>query len=213
MDIPGLITLPYKLERAAPPFETNAVKYPEALVRYFLKALTKIGDRVFDPFAGLGTTLFVAEAMRRVPYGIEADEQRHAWVAGQLQHWLQLVHGDSLRLAKLGLPPMDFCMTSPPFMRQSDRWNVLAGGDAKRTGYTAYLRDMRKVFAQVATVLKPRTRLVVQVDNLPGRTFTPLVHDLQAAISHSFRQEGEVIVRWTGAPEDYTHTTCLIFRK
>ena len=71
------ITLPYALEREAPPFEGNDIKYPEALVRLFLKKLTKPGNRVFDPFAGLGTTLFVAEEMRRIPFGIERDERRY----------------------------------------------------------------------------------------------------------------------------------------
>ena len=78
------ITLDYALERAPPPFEGNDIKYPEALVRRFLKEFTRPGDRVFDPFAGLGTTLFVAEEMRRIPFGVEQDERRHAWVAGQL---------------------------------------------------------------------------------------------------------------------------------
>ena len=64
------VTLPYALEREAPPFEGNDIKYPESLVRHFLGRCTKPGDKVFDPFAGLGTTLFVAEEMRRVPFGI-----------------------------------------------------------------------------------------------------------------------------------------------
>ena len=81
------IALPYGLEREAPPFEGNDIKYPEALVRHFLKQSTSPGDKVFDPFAGLGTTLFVAEEMRRIPFGVEHDARRHGWVAGQLTRW------------------------------------------------------------------------------------------------------------------------------
>jgi hypothetical protein len=73
------------------------------LVRYFLQEFTKPGDKVFDPFAGLGTTLFVAEEMRRIPFGIEHDPRRHQWVAGQLKNWANLKYGDSAKLSFL--PP------------------------------------------------------------------------------------------------------------
>ena len=45
-----MIKLPWTLERDAPPFEGNDIRYPESLVRYFLKAYTKKGEKVFDPF-------------------------------------------------------------------------------------------------------------------------------------------------------------------
>ena len=38
------ITLPYALEREPPPFEGNDIKYPEALVRFFMKWL--VGGRL-----------------------------------------------------------------------------------------------------------------------------------------------------------------------
>ena len=129
------ITLPYALERAAPPFEGNDIKYPEALVRYFLKEFTSPGDRVFDPFTGLGTTLFVAEEMRRIPFGVEHDARRHQWVAGQLTHWANLVLGDSAKLCSYGFPKMDFAMTSPPFMPRHHRWNPLVAGNPANAGY------------------------------------------------------------------------------
>ena len=108
------ITLPYALEREPPPFEGNDIKYPEVLVRYFLQEFTKPGDKVFDPFTGLGTTLFVAEEMRRIPFGIEHNARRHQWVAGQLKNWPNLKYGDSAKLSSYRLPRMDFSMTSPP---------------------------------------------------------------------------------------------------
>ena len=57
-------------------FQDDDVRYSESLVEHFLEQYTQKGDVVFDPFAGFGTTLFVAERMGRVPYGVEIDQDR-----------------------------------------------------------------------------------------------------------------------------------------
>lgn len=208
----SFITLPYKLERDPPPFESNAIKYPESLVRHFLGEFTRRQSRVFDPFAGLGTTLFVAEEMGRVPFGVEADRQRHAWVAGQLQHWTHLVHADSGKIPLLGLPKMDFCMASPPFMAKNHQWNPLYAGDPAKAGYARYLRRMTFLYKQVATVMKRGAPVVIHVDNIHGRTYTPLVRDISLAVSRVLRPEDEIVIAWDGAKEDHRHTHCLVFR-
>lgn len=167
---------------------------------------------MFDPFLGLGTTVFVAEELNRVPYGIEYDQQRFEWVAGQLQHWTNIRHADSARLNRLGLPKMDLCLTSPPFIRKSDKWNPLFAGDPAKAGYDLYLKQMGRIFAQVAQLMKKRARVVVQVDHLPGRITTPLVHDFARVISPHLIFEQETIVAYRGGDPAYRHTHCLVFR-
>lgn len=206
------ITLPYRLERDPPVFETNAIKYPESLVRHFLRHYTKRGARVFDPFAGLGTTLFVAEEMGRTPYGMEYDPKRYEWVAGQLEHWGNLVHGDSARVGAQGFPKMDFCMSSPPFMPMNQQWNPLYAGDPSRAGYTKYLSRMKTIYSRVADIMKRNAVIVIQCDNIPGRVYTPLVRDLNLCLSKIFKLENEVIIAWDGGKKDYRHTHCLIFK-
>lgn len=212
MPSPSFVTLPFTLERAPPPFEGNDIKYPESLVRHFLKAYTKKGQRVFDPFAGLGTTLFVAEDMGRIPYGIEANPQRHAWTAGQLKHWQNLIRGDSARVARFNLPKMDFCISSPPFMQRDDKWNPLYGGDPAKAGYDRYIKRMVQIYGRLMPVMKRHALVVVHLDNLPGRVFTPLVWDLGHALSAVMKPAGEVVVRWENPRPDYSHTHCLLFR-
>lgn len=208
------ITLPYKLERAAPPFEGNDICYPASLVRHFLDLYTKRGSRVFDPFVGLGTTLFVAEEMGRIPYGIEAERERFEWVAGQMTHWNHVFHDDAANCAKLELPKMDFCMTSPPYMPRDHRWNPLYSGDPSQAGYDNYRRRMKYIFGQIHTCMKRGAIVVVQVDNLRrGKCFTPLVHDIGAAVGASFRMMDEKIIRWENGPADYPLTHCLVFKK
>lgn len=208
------ITLPYKLERPAPPFEGNDICYPAALVRHFLKEYTKKGDKILDPFAGLGTTLFVAEEMGRIPYGIEAERARFEWTAGQLENWQNIFHEDSAHIAQLPLPKMDFFMTSPPYMPIDHDWNPLYSGDPAHQGYAAYMSRMRYIFGEIEKVMKKGAMGVVQVDNLRHtRTFTPLVHDIAAAVGDSFRLLDEKIIRWENGPADYPYTQCLIFKK
>ena len=206
------VTLSYALEREPPPFEGNDIKYPESLVRYFLKQFTKRGDKVFDPFAGLGTTLFVAEEMRRVPFGVEQDERRHQWVAGQLEHWRNLLQGDSSKLSSYRFPKMDFSMTSPPFMQRHHKWNPLCGGNAAYAGYEAYLRGIQDIYRQLARLMKRGAIVVVHADNLPGRSYTPLVRDLSLAIGEVLRLETEIVVAWEGGPRSARHTHCLVFK-
>ena len=123
-----LITLPWKLERTAPPFEGNDIKTPEGLYRHIYKSFTKKGDKIFDPFIGLGTTMFVAEEMGRIPFGIEAETQKFEWVAGQLENWMHIINDDSFKSDKYTLPKMDLIITSPPFMEAHTKWNPLYGG-------------------------------------------------------------------------------------
>lgn len=208
----SFVTLPLTLERAPPPFEGNDIKYPESLVRYFLKSFTKKGQRVFDPFAGLGTTLFVAEDMGRIPYGIEADPQRHGWAAGQMAHWQNLICGDSARAQGFGLPKMDFCMSSPPFMRRDAQWNPLCGGNPAQAGYARYIRRMVHIYARLIPLMKRNALVVVHLDNLPGRVFTPLVWDIGHALARVIKPAGEIVVRWENPRPDYAHTHCLLFR-
>lgn len=213
MSTSSFITLPLILERPLPPFEKDDIKYPESLVRHFLHLYTKQGDRVFDPFAGLGTTLFVAEEMGRVPYGIEHDERRRDWVAGQLGHPAHLVRGDSGDMPDFGFPTVDFAMTSPPYMPRHHRWNPLYGGDPSYAGYGVYLERMAHIFGRLRGLMRRRAVFVLQADNLSGRDgYTPLVRDLGLAAERHFRLIDEVIVAWENARSDYRHTHCLIFK-
>lgn len=214
MNHDNFITLPWKLERGAPPFEGNDIKFPESFARHIIKKYSKRGDKIFDPFTGLGTTLFVAEELRRIPFGFEAEEQKHQWVAGQLENWTHLIHDDTAHLEKYNLPKMDMVLTSPPYMPRHHKWNPLYGGDPKHAGYDKYLKRMSFIFGKVGNIMKKNASLIVQVDNLRhGKIFTPLVRDIKNAIDRSFIQTGETIVQWDNPKPDYPHTQFLVFKK
>ena len=131
-------------------FQDDDVRYPESLVKHFLEQYTQKGDVVLDPFAGYGTTLFAAERMGRVPFGVEIDQDRVNFVRSKLSNSESIIHGDSRLLADITLPKIDFSITSPPYMTKGNHpENPLTGYKTIGKGYQAYLRDIRSIYKQL----------------------------------------------------------------
>jgi len=53
----------------------HSAVFPESLPEWFIKLFTKEEDWVLDPFMGSGTTIKVAQKLRRNSIGIDIDEQ------------------------------------------------------------------------------------------------------------------------------------------
>lgn len=194
-------------------FRDDDVRYTRELVRHFLDVYTKPGDVVLDPFAGFGTTLLVAEAMRRIPYGIEYDQQRAAFIRTVLQKYSEhLICGDARRLASYELPLIDFSMTSPPYMTSQSRHNPLTAYQTLDGNYRQYLQEIRDVYQQLTGKLKPGAHVVLEVANLKHEQgTTPLAWHIAEQVSGVLRFEGEIVVCWDEYGYGYDHSYCLIF--
>lgn len=62
----------------------HSAAFPEELPQWFMKLFTQEGDTVLDPFAGSGTTLFVAERMGRNVIGIELMQEYYQMIKEQI---------------------------------------------------------------------------------------------------------------------------------
>ena len=62
----------------------HSAAFPEELPQWFMKLFTQEGDTVLDPFAGSGTTLFVAERMGRNAIGIEIMQEYYQMIKEQI---------------------------------------------------------------------------------------------------------------------------------
>ena len=215
------IILPYVKRRQIPEeFHDDDNRSAESLVEYFIHQFTQPGETVFDPFAGLGTTLLTAEDMGRIPFGIEADEQRYEYIRSQLVLKENIILGDSRNLDTFHLPPLDFVITSPIFMRNDETKNPLSGFKENGT-YQMYLDELQSIFRKMREFLKPSTKVVVEVFNLGAtdtRPMTLLAWDMARALSRVLRFEKEIIVCWQGddrgdSPHKYgyDHSYCLVF--
>jgi len=215
------IILPYVKRRQIPEeFHDDDNRGVESLVEYFIHQFTKPGDTVFDPFAGLGTTLFTAEDMGRNPFGIEADEQRYGYIRSKLAMKDNIIHGDSRNLDKFQLPPLDFVITSPIFMRSDETKNPLSGYKENGT-YQMFLEELQDIFRKMREFLNPGAKVIVEVFNLGAtktRPMTLLAWDMARALSKVLRFEKEIIACWQGKDRGdsphiygYDHSYCLVF--
>lgn len=194
-------------------FQADAnIRLAPALATLFLKEHSRMGDTVLDPFAGFGTTLLVAEAMGRTAFGLEIDAGRVAYVRSKLGHPQRLIHGDARQLLTYDLPPIDFSLTSPPYMSRNDPEDPLTNYSTPGRGYEAYLLDLQDIYRQLAQRLKPGRHAVIEVSNLKtGGQITPLAWDVARAVSRELTFEGEVVVGWDRNDYGYDHSYCLVF--
>ncbi len=65
--------------------KNHSAAFPEELPEWFIKLFTKQNDTVLDPFMGSGTTLIVANRMKRNSIGIDVVPEYYEMVKKQLQ--------------------------------------------------------------------------------------------------------------------------------
>lgn len=194
-------------------FREDDVRFSESLAEYFILQYSKPGEVVFDPFAGFGTTLRMAEKFNRIPFGIEYDPQRVRYIKNLLHHPDHLVHGDSRRLSEYALPPFDFSLTSPPYMSKNDRENPFTAYSLPGSGYPGYLQELQQIYAQMRRLMKPDARVVIEASNLKGNDgVTTLAWDIANAVGQVLVFEGEMVIEWEGGyGYGYDHSYALIF--
>lgn len=65
--------------------KNHPAAFPENLPEWFIKLFTQEGDTVLDPFSGSGTTLTVAQRMRRNSIGIEILPEYHEMMLKEIE--------------------------------------------------------------------------------------------------------------------------------
>lgn len=65
--------------------KNHSAAFPEELPEWFIKLFTKENDTVLDPFMGSGTTLIVANRMKRNSIGIDIVPEYYEMVKAQLK--------------------------------------------------------------------------------------------------------------------------------
>lgn len=203
----------------------HPAKFPESMVEEFIRFFTKAGQTVLDPMVGTGSTVVAAVSCGRVGLGVELQD-KYATIAGQrLAEAVaaqgdagealaasRVITGDARCLSALDLPPVDYCLTSPPYwdmLRQpgyetqkrreaTEGYDVHYSDDARDLGnvedYEQFLRLLVEVYAQVAEVMRPRAYLTVIVKNVKkGGTLYPLAWDLGREVGRLLKLKDEKI--------------------
>lgn len=194
-------------------WKSGDIRFTSELVRHFLTEFTQPSDTVLDPFAGFGTTLFVAEQMERIPFGIEYNPDRAAFIRDRLTFKDHLIHGDARQLATYSLPKIDFSITSPPYMQRGDKENPFTDYQIIEGDYQQYLHTITQVYQQLKPNLSTGATVVIEAANLKNANgVTTLAWDIGRAISTILTFQGEVIINWDKYGYGYEHSYCLIFK-
>jgi len=184
------------------------------MLEFFIEAFTEKGQVVFDPFAGFGTTLLVAEEMGRIGYGVEYSQSKASYVQGLLAHPERLILGDSRNLLEYDLPAFDLCLTSPPYTNETDNENPFVDYRQKGFDYPSYLQEIKNIFSHVAQKLNPSGHVVIEAANLKKQGHvTTLAWDIAREVSKVLHFEGETIIGWDKYGYGYNHSYCLVFSK
>ena len=207
--------LPRGNKRILPPrFRHDDVRCADSLVESWIIKFSKKGQVVFDPFAGFGTTLLMAEELGRLGYGIEYSKPKADYVQKLLEREDRLIHGDSRKLMEYELPLIDLCFTSPPYTNQDDTENPFVDYRQKGFDYSSYLKEMGNIFSQVEQKMNPSGHLVIEASNLKKMgQVTTLAWDIAHEVSRIFHFMGETIICWDKYGYGYNHSYCLVFSK
>lgn len=190
------------------------VHFSEDVAASVISRLSRPGEIVLDPFAGMGTTLAVAESLGRRAIGVELLPERVDLCRERAPH-SQVIEGDARGLHELVTGQIDLCLTSPPYMSANDHpHNPLTAYELVDGDYASYLRAMTAVAATVHGLLRPGGHLVVNAANIrfAGHT-TTLAWDLVHAIGRVIPFVGETVICWDRLPHDFTGDYLLDFRR
>lgn len=199
----------------------HPAKFPETLAQEFVEFFTKRGMTVLDPMVGTGSTLIACLRSGRNGYGVELNPKYAALARQEIEKEraqalpaarglrLEVIEGDARKLSRLDLPPMDFCLTSPPY------WDMLRmkGAETQRrrrtsgldvaysdqpadlgniSDYDAFLEALVNVYRQVFDVLRDKAYLTIIVKNVKkkGKIY-PLAWDLAREVGRFFTLKDE----------------------
>jgi SAM-dependent methyltransferase len=208
-----VIQLRAKVPRADRPdgFEED-VTFSEDLVSLFVEEFTEPGELVFDPFAGFGTTLAVARSKGRRALGVELLPERVEFIRDRLQDVECVLQGDVSQLDDLNLPPLDFVITSPPYMnRVNHPQNPLTGYRTRDGNYPHYLADLGRIFGAIGDHMRPGGKVAINAANIASDPVTTLAWDIAGEVSKRLRFVREIVVDWDELPSNFTGDYFLIF--
>lgn len=191
-------------------FAHDDVRLSEDVVERYIRRFTDVGNTVFDPFAGFGTTLVVAERMGRIGIGCEISAERARYAAAMLSN-SRILTGD-IREVGLETISADLIVSSPPYMNRDDKEDPLRGYAGPVESYGAYVAMLAEIYVRVADCLMPRAQMVIQLQNLRNpQGVTPLAFDLHARIGDRLLFQGEEVTLWGDECYGYSHGYCLIY--
>lgn len=223
--------------------ELHPATFSPTMISDFISFFTKSGDKVLDPFAGIGSTLVACKRTKRIGYGIELNKKYFEIILKRAPEFKKNVFNDDCRnIDKIKLPTIDFSISSPPYWDVLNRSTDKFESERKSKGldvsysdslldlgniddYDLFLKEVCSVYEKMYDILKDGAYLVIIVKNVKkGGKMYPLAWDMARILSKKYVLKDEKI--WIqdkiglspyGYPNSWAsnilHHYCIILRK
>jgi DNA modification methylase len=165
-----------------------------------IKLFSFHGERVLDPFSGVGTTALAAAELGRHAICVDQNEdyvQRILAEKAKLNgngHLLEVRRGDARDLRDVDDESVGLAITSPPYWNKADYGQ---GDDnlGNTSGYLSFVEGLRPAFAEVYRVLAPGRKFAVVTANVNQHTEHGLLtFPLAADLTMLLRDLGFVLI-------------------
>lgn len=204
-----------ELLRQRPTGESADIHFTESLAGAMIEAYSRPDEVVLDPFAGFGTTAFVAARLGRRPIAVELLADRAEAIRRRIGSEGLVLTGDARSLESLVPGPIDLCLSSPPYMTSTGHpENPLTGYRTFDGDYQVYLAELEAIGSVIAGLLRPGGHLVLNMASIQvdGRV-SPLGMDVTARIKRRIPLVAEVPIQWDDPPPGLVDDRCFVFRK
>lgn len=223
--------------------EEHPATFSPTMISEFIEFFTKENMTILDPFGGIGSTLVAAKRTKRVGYGIELNPKYYEIIKLRVPEFANNIFNcDSRDIDTLGLPPIDFSISSPPYWdmlnrstdgfkqeREDKGLDVNYSESDKDLGnikdYDKFVEQACIVYEKMYNILADGAYLVIIVKNLKkGGRLYPLAWDMARRLGQKYVLKDEKL--WIqdkiglspyGYPNSWAsnilHHYCLIFRK
>ena len=229
--------------RVAPNSQDHPATFSPTMIEDFVRFFTKRGHKVLDPFCGIGSTLVACKRTGRVGFGVELNKKYFEICLKRVPEFRENIFNcNAEEINHLGLPQMDFSISSPPYwnvlnrstrdfrkVRTQDNLDYKYSADEQDLGnivdYDEFITRVSNIYVSIYDLLGQGGYLVVIVKNVKkGGKLYPLAWDLARSLSKKYSLKDEKI--WMQdeislAPYGYPfswvsnilHHYCIIVRK
>lgn len=184
-------------------------RFSEEVAEFVINTYSEKNDWVFDPFAGFGTTLRVAQRLQRKGIGFEIDSERAEFANKSLNEPSRVIHAPIEDIKPESLPKFDLLFTSPPYAGLRLEKGLNPWGES-------YFVDIETIFRNLKKVLKPHATIAVEVSNIRTKDgIRPLAWQLGELLAKIYTFKGEVIRCNTSSVEagpGFNHSYVLLFK-
>ncbi len=221
--------------------DQHPATFSPTLVAEWIKFFTKKNMTVLDPFVGIGSTLVACDRTNRYGYGVEINPQFAEIAQKRVTNKQKIFITDARQLINLDLPPIDYCITSPPYWSMLQKIDVNQKIRIKKNlqtdygnldrdlgnieDYNIFFQEMISIFDKVYDIMKNKAYLTIIVQNVVEKSrMIPFAWKLAIELSEKFVLKKEKV--WCqdhknlhpfGYPYAYVtnthHHYCLVFRK